>query len=692
MKKVFSLMLGLAAALAMSSASAEDSTAVDFKGTTTRIVVKYRDGLTQVQSVQARKMRAQAMSSRAQVPLAHVKETATGAVVYSMESPLPLADARLMALRIAQDPSVAYAAPDVRVKSHAMPNDTWASSQWSLQAPGSAFGGAGFFSAQALAGSNRVVVAVIDTGSVSHSDLSVNVIEGYDFVSDTSYAGDGNGRDNDPSDPGDFCTADGTESSWHGLKVASQIAAVSGNGAGISGAAAANTQILQVRALGRCGGWLSDVADAVTWSAGGAVVGVPVNGTPARVINLSLGAPAGSACFAYLQDAVNFAVSRNAVVVASAGNDGANEVGTPANCSGVIAVGAHTRSGDLATYSNRSAQVTLTGPGGGACQTQTGTCVSTATLALGNSGTQTPGAEQPAVFFSGTSAAAPHVAAAAAMVLAVKGDLTPAQVRSVLVSTARPHAADSFCAANPTDCGSGMLDAQAAVLAVGDPVLTTTSPTKAVAGNSSVPLSASAQGGTAPYTYSWTQVSGPSVTLAGSNTASPSFTAPAVKGNALVFTVTVTDAMGGSASEMVSVRVNNKAVLLAPSTASVQTGAPFTRTLSGTDADGDTVLYVLLQGPAGAMLQGGNLYWSQPVVGTHQFVLMATDGALDGSGDSATQTLTVTVTASSTDTPAPETGEGGGSGSGSSGGGGGGSVPLVGLLALALAAGKRWFR
>ena len=203
-------------------------------------------------------------------------------------------------------------------------------------------------------GHSSVVVAVIDTGIVNHQDSNGagiapfsatyvpngRFLPGYDLISENNsglgtnfVANDGDGRDPDPSDPGDWLTpadkalssqcddgsAGQTDSSWHGSHVAGIIAATANNATGVAGIGW-NVRILPVRALGKCGGSLSDIAEAIRWSAGGAVAGVPANTTPAKVINLSLGV--ATACSMTMQSAVDAARAAGAVVVAATGNDG----------------------------------------------------------------------------------------------------------------------------------------------------------------------------------------------------------------------------------------------------------------------------------------------------------------------------------------------------------------------------------
>jgi serine protease len=160
------------------------------------------------------------------------------------------------------------------------PNDPLWSLQWNFQnngtGEGQSPGGAGFqdfWTHQANEGSDQVVVAVVDTGlQMQHPDIkdSPNVAAGWDMVSDPRMGNDGDGRDNDANDPGDMCdpTQPFAADTFHGTHVAGTIgAAASNNGAGVAGGAW-NVKIVPVRALGKCGGRLSDINDAIRWAAG----------------------------------------------------------------------------------------------------------------------------------------------------------------------------------------------------------------------------------------------------------------------------------------------------------------------------------------------------------------------------------------------------------------------------------------
>ena len=177
-----------------------------------------------------------------------------------------------------------------------------------------------------------ITIGVIDTGYRPHVDLAGRFVAGYDFIGDPLVANDGDGRDSDPLDPGDWITsaenASGyfagcgvSNSSWHGTHVSGTIGAVANNGIGVAGINQVS-KIQPLRVLGKCGGYTSDIADAIRWAAGLTVTGVPANPTPDRVVNISLGG--SGACGSTFQNAINAAVAAGTVVVVAAGNSNAN--------------------------------------------------------------------------------------------------------------------------------------------------------------------------------------------------------------------------------------------------------------------------------------------------------------------------------------------------------------------------------
>ncbi len=694
-RSIASLLLCGGLMVGVFSAQAQESVAVT--STTDRLVVRFkatRSGHVSALNASGQRVRQDAvsddslrrsMAARTGLGLSVVREMSDGAVIYQADRSLTLSEARTAAARMALDGDVLDAAPDFRVQAHGSEvfNDPQLSAQWAIRPTTTAAGGADFQSAWLSGTGQGVVVAVVDTGWRNHVDAATSVLAGRDFVSDSTIAGDGDGRDGDPTDPGDACAAKGTTSSWHGLMVSGVIGATANNSLGISGMTP-GVSLLPVRAMGRCGGYLSDVADAIVWAVGASS---PTNAHPAQVINLSLGGDAGASCPSYMQDAVTAAVQRGAVVVASAGNGSSTALVTPANCSGVIAVGAHTQSGDLASYSNRHGTLALTAPGGGACALM-GTCSSTSILTLGDGNGYVP--------FAGTSAAAPHVSAAAALLLSLRPTLTPSQIKSLLQAQSTAHPAGSWCAANPGLCGSGMLNVSAAVSALAqDPTVSIGGvPSASISGGTAVQLAASVSG-VAPYTYRWTQTGGTAVALSGSDSGTLSFSAPA-KRTTLMFQLQATGANGRTGTAIVTVDVNNAPALNDVTTA--QAGqAAYTLALPETDADGEAVSYVLISGPSGATLNGAQLFWPAPELGTSVFQLQGFDP--EGLG-SRVATVTLKVQAAGT---VLETGSGTSSSSGSSGStvsstgssgasgassGGGGAFdlwPLLGLLVAIMA-------
>ncbi|HEX7309331.1 S8 family serine peptidase [Lentzea sp.] len=399
------------------------------------------------------------------------RRMSSGAVVVDLGAKTANADNTIQAFR--NDPKVAYVEPDLLMQPFADPNDTEYSRQWDLFEATAGMNVPGAWGSTTGAG---VTVAVIDTGYVTHSDLAGKVVAGYDFVSDSARARDNSGRDSNPADEGDWvargeCGTDALgnpvpaadqASSWHGTHVAGTIAAATNNGKGIAGIAY-DAKIQPLRVLAKCGGATSDIADAITWASGGTVSGVPANTTPAKVINMSLGGQ--SSCSTTYQNAINGAVNRGTTVVVAAGNSNADVANfTPANCNGVIAVAATGREGNKAFYSNYGSRVDIAAPGG---ETRRGTdtpgTVTTPENGIWstlNAGATTPGAENYKPY-QGTSMAAPHIAGLAALLVAKKPSLTPAQVKDLIKTNSRPL--PGTCSGG---CGAGLADAAKTVAAL----------------------------------------------------------------------------------------------------------------------------------------------------------------------------------------------------------------------------------
>jgi serine protease len=558
-------------------------------------------------------------------------------------------DSATLARELAADPEVEYAVPNGRKRVLATPNDPYYlrgpavnlltqaggpdSGQWYLRSPtetlrpedGPLRSAIGIEAAWSRTlGSSDVVVAVLDTGvRFEHPDLGRvsaggPLLPGYDFVNDAEVANDGNGRDSDPSDPGDWTTATenndasgpfhqcgpfdpvagrylATSSSWHGTITASLIAARTNNSAGMAGAAP-GVKVLPLRVLGKCFGYDSDIIAAMRWAAGISIDGVPDNPNPAQVINMSLGGE--GTCSAAYQDAVNEILARNVTIVAAAGNSTGAPVGTPANCTGVIAVLALRHTGTKVGFSDLGPEIAIAAPGGNCINIDAGEPCLYPILAATNAGSRGPEGSTWTDAFNasvGTSFSSPLVAGVAALMVSARPSITPAQLRTALRSTARSFpttGADNGpddptpvnqctspsasrpqlqCYCNTQFCGAGMLDAGAAVAAaatLSGPVpridLTTASPT------AGTPVTISAAGstagsGTTLQSYAWTLVDGGGI-VSGFGTATNADTVSLTPSAAGSFTIqlTVTDNAGASASVSRTVSVAAAPVVVTP--------------------------------------------------------------------------------------------------------------------------------
>lgn len=405
------------------------------------------------------------------IPITMVRTMSGGELVVKVARAVPAATLRDYAKRLAQSPLVEYAEPDVLMQPHFVPpNDPLfgANVQWPLYAPPGApagepvsMGGANFVGAWNRISVSPAIVAVIDTGVLpNHVDLAGRLLPGYDLVFNATLAGDGDGFDPNPADPGTggSIIVNGNllncVSNWHGTFVAAQIGANSQNATGMTGANR-KANILPIRALGKCGlGFTSDIADAIRWAVGAPVPGATNNppANKARVINLSLGGE--EVCGPTMQNAINTALAASpaVTVVVSAGNSTKSAaLFSPANCAGVITVAASTATANAASYSNFGAPVAICAPGGDSAG-PVRSASDTGTFAATNSNTYTN--------MWGTSMAAPHVSAAASLMLGLR-TLAWTSVKNILQQTARPCPSGTTC--NATTCGSGLLNVGAAV-------------------------------------------------------------------------------------------------------------------------------------------------------------------------------------------------------------------------------------
>jgi len=505
---------------------------------TSRIIVKWTtDAAARQKSGMAGGAGARKATALTGMSLSHFQAVTADMEVLQTDQELAGAALDAAIQRLEADPDIEYASPDLRRHRHALTSDPMLMEQWYL------------LSAQPAAtrtelawditqGSPATIVAVLDTGvRYEHPDLSPvstggKLLPGYDFVTNPAVANDGDGRDADASDPGDwvstadlaqqgFSDCDTGNSSWHGTRVSGLIGALTNNAMGVAGTAW-NTQVLPIRVLGKCGGFDSDIIAGMRWAAGLPVTGAPLNTTPAKVINLSLGGQGN--CSAAYQATVNEVTARGVLIVASAGNEG-GPVGTPANCTGVLGVAGIRHAGTKVGFSSLGPQIGISAPGGNCVNTGAGSeCLFSIVVAT-NSGTTTPVVSTYTDRFNfnvGTSFSAPLVASAAALLSSVNATLTPAQSIALLKGTAAPFPTNSAvsacrvptsaadlqtteCNCTVDTCGAGMLNTGAAVAAALGPFGVLSINGAVVSGGS---ITASASGSFAPSgrtisSYAW---------------------------------------------------------------------------------------------------------------------------------------------------------------------------------------------
>lgn len=416
---------------------------------------------------------------------------------------------------------IRFVAVDRRKYRHATPSDPLYVDQWYLQAAQpSAIAAASAW--DITTGSAGTVVAVLDSGvRLDHPDLkrasqSGKILPGYDFVSGDGgsasqflTANDGDGRDSDPSDPGDwidgndrqrsvFSTCTIENSSWHGTRVSGLIAAASDNANGIAGIGW-QTLILPVRVMGKCGGYDIDILDGMRWAAGLHVDGVPDNPYPANIINISLGGD--GICTDAYRDVIAEVMQRGAAVVVSAGNEGGPVV-EPANCPGVIAVAGLRHVGTKVGYSNLGSEISISAPAGN-CVNTFGACLFSllTTYDLGRTVPTGPGFTDQFNTNLGTSFSAPLVSGVGALMHAVNPRLSPQQLTQRLMRSARPFPdggqtppptchvpvgpqdlQTDECVCTQTTCGAGMLYAPSAVAAALQPIVHIIPPSNVTSG------------------------------------------------------------------------------------------------------------------------------------------------------------------------------------------------------------------
>ncbi|HYM29612.1 MAG TPA: S8 family peptidase, partial [Steroidobacteraceae bacterium] len=469
------------------------------RAATGRFIVKLRPSASPVGDMPAR---MGALARRAGVSVSDSRHIVSDIQLLRVQLPVGPASAEQTLARLRADRDVEYAETDQRRYPLAVPDDTlFAAGQWYLQSEQPAALDA-VDAWEVTSGSTGLVIADLDTGvRFDHPDLrnavANRLLPGYDMIGADAQgnfltANDGDGRDADASDPGDWVSSADTKnslfssctvgnSSWHGTRTAGILGAITNNAAGIAGTTWSGW-ILPVRVLGKCGGYDSDILAGMAWAAGMHVDGVPDNPYPAQILNMSLGAVGD--CPRDYQQLVAELAAAGVLVVVSAGNEG-GPVDAPANCAGAVGVAGLRHIGTKVGFSSLGPQIALSAPAGNCANSGANEpCLFSITTTT-NSGTTVPSNNtytNQISFNIGTSFSAPIVAATAGLMLAVNGNLTPAQLltRMQQGATAFPVSSDpgvpmchvpasatdlqtSECNCTTATCGAGMVNANGAV-------------------------------------------------------------------------------------------------------------------------------------------------------------------------------------------------------------------------------------
>lgn len=561
-----------------------------------RYIVKLRPSASPVGDMPAR---MGAVARRAGVSVRDSRHIVSNMQLLRVQLPVGPAAEEQTLVRLRADRDVEYAETDQRRYPLAVPDDTlFAAGQWYLQSEQPAALDA-VDAWEVTTGSTGLVIADLDTGvRFDHPDLRNDVanrlLPGYDMIGADAQgnfltANDGDGRDPDASDPGDWLSSEDIKnplfsnctvgnSSWHGTRTAGILGAIANNAAGIAGTTWSGW-ILPVRVLGKCGGYDSDILAAMAWAAGMHVDGVPDNPYPAQILNMSLGAIGD--CPRDYQQLVAELAAAGVLVVVSAGNEG-GPVDSPANCAGVVGVAGLRHIGTKVGFSSLGPQITLSAPAGNCANAGAGEPCLFSITTTSNTGTTAPSTNtytNQVSFNIGTSFSAPIVAATAGLMLAVNGNLTPAQLIARLQqgATRFPLSSDpsvpmchvpagatdlqtSECNCTTATCGAGMANANGAVQQALRPIAAITV-AGTHAGGSRVTLDAGASAaacnsGIVSYHWAVTRPLSNPPPIQNADTAQASISAPRTPGVTYNVMLTVTDEAGRTDSVSVAIGVN----------------------------------------------------------------------------------------------------------------------------------------
>lgn len=657
--------------------------------------------------------------------------------------------------RLRADPEVEYAVPDEQRYIHSVPSDPLFAQQWYLQVAAATPSAIDAQDAwNTTTGSASIVIADIDTGvRPDHPDLTGRLLGGYCFISDAVISNGGSCPGPGATDPGDWVTssdvtgyptecsqATPAPSSWHGTRTAGILGALTNNGVGVAGITW-SAQILPVRALGKCGGFDSDIMSAMLWAGGIAVSGAPANPNPAKIINMSLGGT--GSCPSSYADAIGQLAARGVLVVASAGNEG-SQVDAPANCAGVAGIAGLRQAGTKVGYSSLGPEVALAAPAGNcgnSFTTEESACEYpiTTTTNLAAMSPLTPDANdytgkyycdsttgsyancsittgEYRTYNIGTSFSAPIVSGIAALMSSVNGKLNSCQMiarlkqgtqpfpQTSLDATTQPpmchvpasssdvEDSECICTRDDQTCGAGMANAPGALAAALRPIAAVALPASAASGQS-LTLDGSTSGAANGHTvssYQWSAVSG-GVTLSIGGATGPRATVTAPACGVATVALTVTDDAG---------RTDTADVVITPS--SVSSSAPAAAGQEGCSTVAPAILVEVCPATDSVRTGGSATFVASVANTTNTAVSWQVNGVPGGSAAYGTVTSAGVYTAPASAPPAgtvtvSATSQADGTSAGSSqvaitapassggGGGGGGALDWLTLLGTAAA-------
>ena len=596
------LLAALAQVQAVAAPPAAQTAAPAAGASVERFIVRLRAS-AEVPSYEAEPGRVAALATRHGLAVAESRHIASGMHLLRVAPRAGESTAQTLA-RLRADPEIELVQIDARRHALSTPDDALFGGQWYLQNSQPAAVNA--VAAWSLTtGSPGVVIADLDTGvRFDHPDLrnttANRLLPGYNMISNTAVANDGDGRDSDASDPGDWVTAADVKtsqfstctvgnSSWHGTRTAGILGAISNNQQGIAGLTWQGW-IEPVRVLGKCGGYDSDIIAAMAWAAGMPVSGVPPNPYPARIINMSLGSvgTCQSQDNGAYQQVMDELLAAGVLVVVSAGNEG-GPVDVPANCAGAVAVAGLRHVGTKVGYSSLGPEVVLSAPAGNCVNTAAGQPCLFSIVTTTNSGTTGPATNtytDENNFNVGTSFSAPIVSGIAGLMLAVNGNLTPDQLIARLQKSSQPFPVSTTagvptchvptgpndlqtaeCSCTTQTCGAGMANADGAVQEALRPIAALAVSGIVQGGN---PVTLDASGSAAAchasiVSYAWSVVpptTSPPAVIQNANSARATIVAPSPP-NTYNLMLTVTDDQGRMDS-----------AILVVSSSGVQTTAP----------------------------------------------------------------------------------------------------------------------